>query len=152
MSDNCMFYWLANIISKVCKIPQPLEISGVDCNVNCDIPQPLQVEGNISTNIDIPQPLQVSGTINSNITGTITANIPQPLQITGTINTVFTDSCAEAMAKILGQSTSFNEIILQNGEQFQNAEDVTVNGSIVTFTSQNQKVQTTLCNIEYVVT
>lgn len=99
----------------------------------------------ISVTCDIPQPLEVTGTIKTDV------QIPQPLQVTGTINTVSTDACAEAMAKILGQSTSFNEIILQNGEQFQNAEDVSVNGSIVSFSSQNQKIQTTLCNIEYVV-
>lgn len=112
-------------------------------SVSCNVPQPLEVTGNITTSIDIPQPLEV--------TGTITADIPNSITVNGTINTVSTDACAEAMAKILGQSSSFNEIVFKNDEQFQNVENLTVDGSVVSFTSQNQKVQTTLCNIEFVV-
>lgn len=135
----------------LCCILQHLINAIKGINVSCDVPQPLEVTGDITTSIDIPQPLQVTGTINSNVTGTITANIPDTVNITGTINTVSTNACTEAMAKILGQSLTFTEIVLMNGEQFQNAENVTVDGSIVSFTSQNQKVQTTLCNVEYVV-
>lgn len=146
--NTCDYALLLELLSSAgggsCNIPQPLEVTGsVETNIN--IPQPLDV------NCDVPQPFEIKGTIDTNVSGTIDANITQPLTITGTINTVSTDACAEGMAKILGQSSSFNEIILQNGEQFQNAEDVSVNGSIVSFTSQNQKIQTTLCNIEYVV-
>lgn len=143
----------------LCCILQNLINAIKGINVSCDVPQPLEVTGDITTSIDIPQPLDitgsldttVSGNVTSTVSGTITANIPQPLEITGTINTVSTNACTEAMAKILGQSSSFNEIVMLNGEQFQNAENVTVDGSIVSFTSQNQKIQTTLCNVEYVV-
>lgn len=121
---KCLCYILQNLINA---------IKGI--SVDCDIPQPLEVTGDITTTCNVEQPLQISGTVNSNVTGTITANISDAITVTGTINTVSTDACAEGMAKILGQSSSFNEIILQNGEQFQNAEDVSVNGSIVSFTS-----------------
>lgn len=122
------------------------------CQCLCCILQNLinTIKG-ISVTCNVEQPLQVTGSINSNVTGTITADIPNAITVTGTINTVSTNACTEAMAKILGQSSSFNEIIMLNGEQFQNVENLTVDGSIVSFTSQNQKVQTTLCNIEYVV-
>lgn len=95
--------------------------------LTCDIPQPLQVEGDLTTTIDIPQPLE--------ITGTITTDNP----------------CYEAMVKILSQSQSYTEIVLQNGEQFQKVSDLTVENGIVSFSSQGQKIQTTVCNVEYVV-
>lgn len=131
-------------ISVSCDVQQPLEISGtIKTDVECNIPQPLEVSGNIC---QFPQPLIISGTIAT------TCDIPQPLVVSGTITTVSTDACAEAMAKILSQSSNLNEIVFKNGEQFQNITEVVVDGNIVTLVGQKQKIQTTLCNIEYVVT
>ena len=113
----------------VCCLIKKLTDAIKNINVNCDIPQPLEVTGNI----------------------TCTSNIPQPLEVTGTITCVSTDACAEGMAKILSQSSSYNELVFDTGEQYQKVENLTVDGSIVTFESQGQKIQTTLCKIEYVV-
>lgn len=114
-----------------------------DINCNVDIPQPLEVSGTLDTNI--PQPLEISGNINCQ------SNLPQPLEVSGNINCISTNSCAEGMSKILSQSNTFTEIVLDTGEQYQKPEDVTVDGSIVSFASQGQKIQTTVCKIEYVV-
>lgn len=115
-----------------CKLPQ-----NIDVNCNTSVPQPLDV----NCNVDIPQPLQVD----------CNTKIPQPLEITGTINCVSTDSCAEGMAKILSQSNSYTEVVFDTGEQYQKVTDLTVDGSVVSFSSQGKKIQTTLCKIEYVV-
>lgn len=120
-------------------------IKNINLSCNVDIPQPLEINGTVDCNSNFPQPLQIEGTVTCNTT------IPQPLEVTGTINCVSTDSCAESMAKILSQSSSFTEIVLDTGEQYQKVEDVTVNGSIVSFSSQGKKIQTTVCKIEYVV-
>lgn len=120
-------------------VPQPLDV-----NCTTEIPQPLEVSGNISCQSNIPQPLQVTGSL----------SVPQPLEISGTItcnSSGSTDPCTEAIIKILSQSSSFTEIVFKNDEQFQNAENVTVDGNILSFTSQNQKVQAPVCNVEYVV-
>lgn len=119
---------ILTIKNLACKLPKDIE-------VNCNIPQNLEVK----CNADIPQPLEVN------------ANIPQPFEITGTINCVSTDSCAEGMAKILSQSSSYKEIVFDTAEQYQKVENLTVDGSIVSFESQGKKIQTTLCKIEYVV-
>lgn len=114
-----------------CKLPKNFEV-----NCNTSIP-PI----NVNCNTDIPQPLEVN----------CNTQIPQPLEITGTINCVSTDACAEAMAKILSQSSSYTEIVFDTAEQYQKVTDLTVDGSIVSFSSQGKKIQTTLCKIEYVV-
>lgn len=101
---------------------------------------------NINVSCDIPQPLEVSGTITCD-----SANIPQPLEVTGTITCNSTDACAEGMAKILSQSSSYTELVFDTAEQYQKVTNLTVDGSIVSFESQGQKIQTTLCKIEYVV-
>lgn len=95
----------------------------------------LKIPQNISC--DIPQPLEVS--------------IPQPLEISGSITCNSVDACAEGMAKILSQSSSYTELVFDIGEQYQKVTDLTVDGSVVSFSSQGQKIQTTLCKIEYVV-
>lgn len=109
----------------VCCLIKKLTDAIKNINVSCDIPQPLEVNCN--------------------------SQIPQPIAVTGTINCVSTDACAEAMAKILGQSSSYTELVFDTGEQYQKVENLTVDGSIVSFESQGQKIQTTLCKIEYVV-
>lgn len=85
-----------------------------------------------------------------NITVECNVDIPQPFEITGNITTTSIDACAESMKTILSSATTFNEIIFKNGEQYQNATNVSVNGYIVSFQSQGKNVQTTVCNIEYV--
>lgn len=105
-------------------------------NIPCKLPKNFEV--NCKTSIP---PINVN----------CNADIPQPLGITGTINCVSTDACAEAMAKILSQSSSYTEIVFDTAEQYQKVENLTVDGSIVSFESQGQKIQTTLCKIEYVV-
>ena len=95
----------------------------------------------VNCTTDIPQPLEVN----------CNTSIPQPVAVTGTINCVSTDACAEGMAKILSQSSSFSELVFDTAEQYQKVEDLTVDGSIVSFSSQGKKIQTTLCKIEYVV-
>ena len=99
-----------------------------DMNLSCNVPQPLEVTGVMTTSFDIPQPLTVNGTI----------------------NTVTTDICAENLAKILSQSQTYSTLGLKSNTQFTRVENLTVDGYIVSFTSQDQKIQTTLCNIEYV--
>lgn len=133
-----------------CEVPQPLEITGdvtTDCNLT--VPQPLEITGSVKTDcsIDIPQPLEITGSV------TTTCTIPQPLEITGNINatTISSSPCTEAILKILGQSSSFTEIVLNNGEQFQKVSNVTVDGYLLTFESQGQKIQVPVCNVEYVV-
>lgn len=132
---NCVCCLIKNIIDAIKNI-----------NVSCNIPQPLEVSGTITCDgANIPQPLEVTGNI------TCTSNIPQPLEVTGTITCNSTDARAEGMAKILSQSSSYNELVFDTGEQYQKVENLTVDGSIVSFESQGQKIQTTLCKIEYVV-
>lgn len=125
-------------------------------NIKCsaDIPQPLEISGNVTCTSEIPQPLQISGDVNCNVPQPLTVSVGQPIEITGTVNCISSgssDPCAEALVKILSQSSSFNEIVFDTGEQFQNAENVTVDGYILSFTSQNQKVQAPVCSVEYVV-
>ena len=105
-------------------------------NIKCDVevPQPLKI------NCNIPQPLPVAFVSPVDITGTITCN-----------SSGSADPCAEAMIKILSQSSSFTEIVFKNDEQFQKAEDVKVDGFVVSFSSQGKKIQAPVCNIEYVV-
>lgn len=112
----------------------------------CCITKLIDAIKNINCNVDIPQPLEVGGTITCD-----GLTVPQPLQITGTVDCSSTDACAEGMAKILSQSSSFTEIVFDTGEQYQKVEDLTVDGPIVSFTSQGQKIQTVVCKIEYVV-
>lgn len=111
---------------------------------SCEIPQPLEINGNVSTNIDIPNPLPITGSITTMISN-------NPLEITGSITTSSTlDPCLEGMTKILSATSSFQEIVFKNGDKYQSVNDLTVNDYIVTFTNQKTKIQTTVCNIEYV--
>lgn len=127
-------------------------INNIKCNV--EVPQPLEVTGNVTSSLDIPQPLQIAGDVNCNVTQPLNVAVAQPLEVTGTItcnSSSAADPCAEAMIKILSQSNSFSEIVFKNGEQYQKAEDVKVDGYILSFTSQGQKIQAPVCNVEYVV-
>lgn len=155
MNNNCFCCALQGILNHLkFLIPQPFNISGsvkTDCNielgdVNATITNtPLEISGDITATL-ADQPISISGTINTNTTISNT-----PLEVTGTLNVVSVNECAQAMAKILSQSTSFREIVFKNDEQYGNVTNVSVNGSIVTFTSQGQTINTTLCNIEFVV-
>lgn len=113
----------------------------------CCIAKLIDAIKNIKCNVEVPQPLNV----NCNIPQPLPVSFVQPVEITGTVNSVSTDACAEAMAKILSQSSSFSEVVFDTAEQYQKVENLTVDGSIVSFESQGKKIQTTVCKIEYVV-
>lgn len=90
---------------------------------------------------------------NMTVTCNCTCDIPQPLEVTGNINVTSSqssDPCVEANVKILSSASSFNEIIFTNGEQYQNASNVVVDGYIVSFNSQGQTIKAPVCSIEYV--
>ena len=138
----------------VCCLIKKLTDAIKNINVSCDIPQPLEVAGNVTSSLDIPQPLQIAGDVNCNVPQPLNVSVGQPVEITGTITCTSSgaaDPCTEAMIKILSQSNSFNEIVFKNDEQFQKVEDVTVDNYILSFSSQGQKIQAPVCNVEYVV-
>lgn len=138
----------------VCCLIKKLTDAIKNINVSCDIPQPLEVSGNVTSSLDIPQPLQIAGDVNCNVPQPLNVAVGQPLEVTGTItcnSSGAADPCTEAIIKILSQSSSFGEIVFKNDEQYQNVENVTVDGYILSFTSQSQKVQAPVCNVEYVV-
>lgn len=147
MTYRCLYCVLQNLINAMKKINVCCDICKA-VNVNCNITTPVEVTGTLNTNVQ--QPLEIKGNIIANVTGGITADINQPLTITGTINTVSTDLCAEAWTKILSQSSKFSQIVFKNDEQYNNITDLTVDNGIVSFSAQNQKIQTTVCNIEFV--
>lgn len=93
----------------------------------------------ISVSCNVPQPFKSECTIEN------------PVEVTGTITTTMTDVCNETMAKILSQSSDFTKIAFKNGEQYQKVSNLTVDGSLVSFETQGQKLQTVLCNIEYAI-
>lgn len=133
MTCKCLCCILENLLKA---------IKGI--NVSCDIPQPFKAT------CTIENPVEITGSITAGVTGSINCNLQQPIQVSGTINTISTDACAEAWTKILSQSSTFKQIVFKNDEQYGNVTDLTVDGSIVSFNSQNQKIQTTVCNIEFV--
>lgn len=94
---------------------------------------------NIKLECNIPQPLEITGDINCNI------ELTQPLEVT------IADPCRDAMVTILSSSSTFKEIIFKNGEQYQNATNVTLTGYLLSFKSQSQTIKTSVCSVEYVV-
>ena len=80
----------------------------------------------------------------------VTVDIPQPLSVTGTIQCEEVNPCYASLDTIIAGSSSCTEFVLNNGEQFQNHENVTVTGGTVTFASQGHTITVTLCNMEYI--
>lgn len=118
---NCCTCWVCRIVNA---------IRGIKCDV------------------EIPQPLEVSGTITCD-GATITVDVPQPLEITGTINAA--NECAKEFAEQLATTSSYTELVLTNGEQFQKITDLKISGELAFFSSQGQQIIVPVCNIEYVV-
>lgn len=66
------------------------------------------------------------------ITVTCDTNIPQPLEISGNIS-------VDGVTVDIG-SSSWTEFVLNNGEQFQKPENVTVTDGTVTFTVKDKQL------------
>lgn len=81
----------------------------------------------------------------------VTVDIPQPLSVTGTIQCEEVNLCYASLDNTIAVSSSCTDFVLNNGEQFQNPENVTVTGGTITFTSQEHTIIVPLCNMEYIV-
>lgn len=73
------------------------------------------------------------------ITITCDTNIQQPLEI------------SENISVLEVPRTICTEFVLNNREQFQNPENVTVTDDTITFTSQGYTIRVPLCNMKYIV-
>lgn len=102
----------------------------------------------IKYDVEIPQPIELSGTITCD-GATAAVDFPQPLEISGTINTE--NKYAKELAEQLATTSSYTELVLSNGEQFQKVADLKISGELAFFSSQGQQIIVPVCNIEYVV-
>lgn len=66
----------------------------------------------------------------------VTVDIPQPLSVTGIIQCEKVNPSYASLDTIIAWSYSCAEFVLNNREQFQKPQNVTVTNGTVTFTSQ----------------
>ena len=102
----------------------------------------------IKYDVEIPQPIELSGTITCD-GASAAVEFPQPLEITGTINTE--NECTKELAEQLSTTSSYTELVLSNGEQFQKVTDLKISGELEFFSSHRKQIIVPVCNIEYVV-
>ena len=81
----------------------------------------------------------------------VTMDIPEPLSVIGTIQREEVNPCYASLDTIIAGSSSCTDFVLNNGEQFQKPENVTVTDDAITFTSQGYTITVPLCNMEYIV-